>query len=102
MGGGVGGLVIQILRREGVSKNNFLGPLGFLYIYIYIIYISIYIYLFFLFLVFGFFCSKNKYSMKGENMPKSLIVYTYIRFQIFSRFSDCFILIHYLQNIKIN
>ena len=28
------------------------------------------------------FWSKNKYSMKGE-LPKSLIVHTYIRFQIF-------------------
>ena len=33
---GVEGLVLETIRREGVSKNNFLGPLGFLYIYIYI------------------------------------------------------------------
>ena len=46
-GVGLGGLVLQTLRREGVSKNNFLGPLGFLYIYIYIIYIFI-IYIYFL------------------------------------------------------
>ena len=35
-------------------------------------------------------------------LPKSLIVYMYIKIQIFSRFSDCFIPMHYLQNIKIN
>ena len=65
-----------------------------------VIYIYIYIYNFF-FLVVGLFCSQNKHSMKGD-LPKSLIVYTYIRFQIFSTFSDCFILMHYFQNIKIN
>ena len=40
------------------------------------------VYIYIYFLVFGVFCSKNKYSMKGE-LPKSLIVYAYIRFQIF-------------------
>ena len=51
-----------------------------------------YIYIYFFFDLWAF-CSKNKYSMKGE-LPKSLFVNTYIRFQIFSRFSDCFITIH--------
>ena len=78
-------LMSSILGGGGVGQKFSL----YIYIYIYI------------FLAFGLFCSKNKSSMKGE-LSKSLIVYTYIRFQMFSRFSDCFILMHYLQNIKIN
>ena len=72
----------------------------FSYIYIFFFFLNICIYIYIFFDLWAF-CSKNKYSMKGE-LPKSLFVNTYIRFQIFSRFSDCFILMRYLQNIKIN